>query len=175
MIAKHAGRTKGSVYAHFESKDDLFLATMEFILTERRKTVMGLSLDQKGEALRVAIRTMCAQAAVEDGWVLLILEYRLYTLRNPKTSPRVRELYHQLWESLFVLLLRLAEESNRSHAEVRTALEIIRAMPSSLTLEANLRSKPARALKERQAIFCSVFDMLFPPHGIGQCTRRNTV
>lgn len=60
-------------------------------------------------------------------------------------------------------LLRLAEESKRSHEEVRTALEIIRAIPSSLTLEANLRSKPTKALKERQALFGSVFDILFPP------------
>ena len=174
MIAKHAGRTKGSVYAHFKSKEDLFLATMEFILTERRKTVAGLSLDQKGEALRVAIRTMCARAAVEDAWVLLILEYRIYALRNPNTSPRIRELYSQLWESLFVQLLRLAEECKRSDADVRTALEIIRAMPSSLTLEANLRSKPAQALKERRALFCRVFDILFPPQDVAIATQKKT-
>src|ERR1700753_3029817 len=61
-IAKHAGRTKGSVYAHFESKEDLFLAMMEYILEERRSRVLGLSIDENGEALRIAIRTMCARA-----------------------------------------------------------------------------------------------------------------
>jgi TetR/AcrR family transcriptional regulator, acrAB operon repressor len=166
MIAKQAGRTKGSVYCHFKSKEDLFLAMMEYILEERRSTVSQLSIDQTGEALRVAIRTMCARAAVEDAWNLLILEYRIYALRNPKTPVRIRKLYHQLWETLFVQLLRLAEASNRSPAEVRTSLEILRAMPSSMILEANLHSKSTLALKERQALFCSVFDILFPPQEV---------
>lgn len=165
MIAKRAGRTKGSVYAHFKSKEDLFLAMMEYILEERRSRVTALSIDQNGEALRVAIRSMCARAAVEDAWVLLILEYRLYTLRKPNTSVRIQKIYKQLWESLYVQLLRLAEESKRSPAEVRTSLEILRAMPSSLILEAKLQSKPAKALKERHTLFCNVFDMLFPPQG----------
>ncbi len=174
MIAKHAGRTKGSVYAHFKSKEELFLAMMEYILTERRSRIAELSIDQTGEALRVAIRTMCARAAVEDAWVLLILEYRLYTLRKLRTSSRIRKIYNELWESLFVQLLRLAEESKRSPAEVRTSLEILRAMPSSLILEANLRSKPAQALKERQALFCSVFDILFPSRGGSTTTREKS-
>jgi AcrR family transcriptional regulator len=162
MIAKRAGRTKGSVYAHFKSKEDLFLAMMEYILEERRSRVSALSIDQSGEALRVAIRTMCARAAVEDAWVLLILEYRLYSLRKPNTSARIRKIYNKLWESLYVQLLRLAEASKRSPTEVRTSLEILRAMPSSLILEANLQSRPAKALKERQSLFCNVFDILFP-------------
>jgi len=174
MIAKHAGRTKGSVYAHFKSKEDLFLAMMEYILEERRSRVSGLSIDQNGEALRVAIRTMCARAAVEDAWVLLILEYRLYTLRKPNASAHIRKIYNQLWESLYVQLLRLAEAGKRSPAEVRTSLEILRAMPSSLILEANLRSKPAQALKQRQALFCRVFDILFPPQDVSIMKREKS-
>src|ERR1700753_4083067 len=54
MIAKHAGRTKGSVYAHFSSKEELFVAMMEYILMERRNRIAALSIDQTGEALRVA-------------------------------------------------------------------------------------------------------------------------
>jgi len=163
------------VTAHFKSKEELFLATMEYIIAERRSRLAGLSIDQKGEALRVAIREVCARAAVEDAWVLLILEYRLYTLRKRGASPHIRKLYNQLWESLFVQLLRLAEESKRTSGEVRTSLEILRAMPSSLILEASLRSKPAQALKERQALFCSVFDLLFPPRDVSippQKSRR---
>jgi AcrR family transcriptional regulator len=169
MIAKHAGRTKGSVYAHFKSKEDLFLAMMEYILTERRSTVMGLSSDQNGEALGVAIRTMCARAAVEDAWVLLILEYILYILRKSNPSARIRKLYNELWEALYAQLLRLAEQSRRSPAEIRTCLESLRAMPSSLILEANLRSKPVQAMKERQALFCNVFNILFPPQNAACC------
>jgi hypothetical protein len=42
-------------------------------------------------------------------------------------------------------------------------------MPSSLILEANLRSKPVQAMKERQTLFCNVFNMLFPPQNAASC------
>ena len=120
-----------------------------FAFTPSRRERLLDAIDQNGEGLPVAIRTMCARATVEDAWVLLILEYRLYTLRKPNSSARIRKIYNHLWESLYVQLLRLSETSKRSPAEVRTSTEILRAMLSSLILEANLQSRPAKALKER--------------------------
>ena len=105
-IAKRAGRTKGSVYAHFTSKEDLFLAMMEFIIAERGKAVSSLSLNQTGEALRLAVRALIIQVALDDEWIVLILEYKLYTMRNPHTATRIRAMYNQLFDAVYVLLLR---------------------------------------------------------------------
>jgi AcrR family transcriptional regulator len=160
-IAKRAGRTKGSVYAHFTSKEDLFLAMMEFIIAERGKAVSSLSLNQTGEALRLAVRALIIQVALDDEWIVLILEYKLYTMRNPHTATRIRAMYNQLFDAVYVLLLRLAEHTGRSPDEIRTCLEILRAMPQSMLLEAQLRFRPSQAMKERQVLAGNVFDILF--------------
>jgi AcrR family transcriptional regulator len=161
-IAKRAGRTKGSVYAHFTSKEELFLAMMEFIIAERGKAVSALSLDQTGEPLRLATRAIFIQLALDDEWVILILEYKLYTLRNPHTADRIRETYNQLWDGMYVELLRLSEHTGRSPDEIRTCLEVMRAVPPSLLLEARLRLRPSQAMKERKILLGKVFDVLFP-------------
>ena len=161
-IAKRAGRTKGSVYAHFTSKEDLFLAMMEFIIAERGKAVSALSLDQTGEPLRLAARAIFIQLALDDEWVVLIIEYKLYTLRNPHTADRIRETYNRLWDAIYAQLLRLSEHTGRSPDEIRTCLEVMRAVPPALLLEARLRLRPSQAMKERQVLLGKVFDVLFP-------------
>jgi AcrR family transcriptional regulator len=161
-IARKAGRTKGSVYAHFKSKQELFLAMMEFIIAERRRAVGSLSLDQRGEALRLAVRAVCLQAALDDAWLVIILEFKLHAYRNPRAVARIRESYNQLWDEFHGLLLRLAPHSGRTPEEVSTCLEILRAVTPALPLEPPLRRRPATALKARRASFEKVFDMLFP-------------
>jgi AcrR family transcriptional regulator len=161
-IARKAGRTKGSVYAHFKSKQDLFIAMMEFIIVERRRAVASLSLEQRGEALRLAVRAVCLQAALDDDWLLIILEFKLHAYRNPQAVARIRESYNQLWDEFQGLLLRLAPHSGRTPEEVSTCLEILRAATPVLPLEPTLRRRPAKAAKERRATFERVFDLLFP-------------
>jgi AcrR family transcriptional regulator len=161
-IASEAGRTKGSVYAHFKSKEELFLAMVEFIIADRHRAVNLLSLDQRGEALRRAVRAVCLQAALDDAWLMIILEFKLHAYRNPRAVARIRESYNQLWDEFHGLLLRLAPHSGRIPEEVSTCLEILRAVPAALLLEAPLRRRPANALKARRAWLGKVFDLLFP-------------
>lgn len=167
-IAKRAGRTKGSVYAHFKSKEDLFLAMMEFIIAERAKAVSAILLDKTGEELRLAVRAMATEIAVDDEWLFLIIEYKLYTARNPDTAGRVREPYTQMFDAVYTLLLRLSEHTGRSPDEVQTCLEILRAIPQSLLLENRLRKRQAQSIKERQFLAGNVFDLLFPATGVNE-------
>lgn len=162
-IARAAGRTKGSVYAHFRSKEQLFIAMMEFIVAERRQVVSSLSLDQNGEALRQAVRSVCLKAALDDSWLLIILEFKRHAYRNPKSVSSVLESYNQLWDEFHGLLMRLAPHSRRTPEEVSTCLEILRAVTPALPLEPRLRRRPATALRDRRASFGRVFDLLFPP------------
>jgi AcrR family transcriptional regulator len=162
-IAREAGRTKGSVYAHFRSKEQLFVAMMEFIVAERRRAVSSLSLDQNGEALRQAVRLVCLKAALDDSWLVIILEFRRHAYRNPKSVSSVLESYNQLWDVFHGLLMRLAPYSRRTPEEVSTCLEILRAVTPALPLEPRLRRRPATALRNRRASFGKIFDLLFPP------------
>lgn len=161
-IAKEAGRTKGSVYAHFKSKEELFLAMMEFIIADRRRAIRSLSLDQHGEALRLAVRAVVVQASLDDAWLMIVLEFKLHAYRNPRAVARIREGYNQLWDEFHGLLLRLAPHSGRTTEEVSTCVELLRAVPPSLLLELPLRRTQASALKARRASLGKVFDMLFP-------------
>jgi AcrR family transcriptional regulator len=162
-IAREAGRTKGSVYAHFRSKEQLFVAMMEFIVAERRRVVSSLSLDQNGEALRQAVRLVCLKAALDDSWLLIILEFKRHAYRNPNSVSSVLESYNQLWDEFHGLLMRLAPHSRRTPEEVSTCLEILRAVTPALPLEPRLRRRPATALRNRRASFEKIFDLLFPP------------
>lgn len=162
-IAREAGRTKGSVYAHFKSKEQLFVAMMEFIIAERRRVLRSLSLDQTGEALRQAVRSVCLAAARDDTWLLIILEFKRHAYRNPGTMAAVRESYNQMWDEFHGLLMRLAPHSRRTAQEVSTCLEILRAVTPALPLEPSLRRRPATALRNRRASFGKIFDLLFPP------------
>jgi AcrR family transcriptional regulator len=162
-IAREAGRTKGSVYAHFRSKEQLFIAMMEFIVSERRRVVSSLSLDQKGEALRQAVRLVCLKAALDDSWLLIVLEFKRHVFRNPESMSPVRESYNQFWDEFHGLLMRLAPHSRRTPEEVNTCLEILRAVTPALPLESRLRRRPATALRNRRASFEKIFDLLFPP------------
>jgi len=161
-IAKEAGRTKGSVYAHFKSKEELFLAMIEFIIAERGRALRQLSLAQRGEALRLAVRAVFLRAAFDDAWLVIILEYKLHAYRHPRAAARIRESYNKLWDEVHGLLLRLAPHSGRTPEEVSTCLEIMRALPPALLIEVPLRRRPATALKARRASFEKAFDLLLP-------------
>ncbi len=63
---------------------------------------------------------------------------------------------------MYAQLLRLSEHTGRSPDEIRTCLEVMRAVPPSLLLEAQLRLRPSQAMKERQVLLGKVFDVLFP-------------
>ncbi len=161
-IAREAGRTKGSVYAHFKSKEQLFVAMMEFIIAERHRALSSLALDQDGEALRLAVRSVCLKAALDDTWLLIVLEFKRHAYRNTRAMARIREGYNQLWEEFHGLLMRLAPHSRRTSEEVSTCLEILRAVTPALALEAPLRRQPSTALRNRRASYGRIFDLLFP-------------
>jgi AcrR family transcriptional regulator len=162
-IAQRAGRTKGSVYAHFQSKEQLFIAMMQFVIAERRRVISSLSFDADGEELRSAVRSACLKAALDDTWLLIILEFKRHAYRNPRTVADIRESYNLMWDEFRDLLMRLASHCRRTPEEVRTCLEILRVVTPALPLEPALRRRPAAALKNRRASFGKIFDLLFPP------------
>jgi hypothetical protein len=135
---------------------------MEFIIAERRRVLHSLSLDQDGEALRQAVRSVCLKAARDDTWLVIILEFKRHAYRNPGAVAPVRESYNQMWDEFHGLLMRLAPHSRRTPEEVNTCLEILRAITPALPLEPSLRRRPATALRNRRASFGKIFDLLFP-------------
>ncbi len=88
-IARAAGRSKGAIYAHYKSKDDLFLALLE----HRSRLVMKKVFDK---VLKSSDRETALEALKEGlldltrnrTWILLMIEAKLYALRHPEMRER---------------------------------------------------------------------------------------
>lgn len=78
-LAKEAGYTKGALYSHFSSKEELF-----FTLVAERNDASEGGVDDPAAELGEAL-----PAESDLGDVLLSLEAYLYALRNPEARARV--------------------------------------------------------------------------------------
>ena len=93
-IAALAGRTKGAIYAQFESKEDIFLAliedrTLRYRAQMEKLLAQSTTVDQSMAALRHFYLTF-----IEDqAWALLLLEFKLFTIRHPKSKKRLQRLF----------------------------------------------------------------------------------
>jgi AcrR family transcriptional regulator len=93
-IAATAGRSKGAVYTHFKSKEDLFLALFEhrtrtyieaLIASLRKCTSRKQSLE--------AFREFYVGLVRDRIWPILTLEFKLYALRHPGSKERLRKAF----------------------------------------------------------------------------------
>jgi len=93
-IASEAGRTKGAIYGHFKSKEEIFLALVEFQALRRRakmEELLAFSKDTRGNL--AALRKYVQEFAANDAWGLLLLEYRLFVVRYPEAKERLNKTY----------------------------------------------------------------------------------
>jgi AcrR family transcriptional regulator len=93
-IASAAGRTKGAVYDHFKSKEDLFLALFE----ARTKAyiddlVSRLQKCDPGKQSVDAFRDFYVGLVRDKTWSILTLEFKLFALRQPKSKDRLRKAF----------------------------------------------------------------------------------
>src|SRR5664279_3990822 len=92
QIAAVAGRSKGAVYGHFKSKEDLFLALFEH---RTRSYIDGLfsSLQKctNRKQSMDAFRDFYVGLASDKTWPILSLEFKLFALRHPESKERLRK------------------------------------------------------------------------------------
>jgi AcrR family transcriptional regulator len=91
-IAARAQRSKGAVYVHFKSKEDMFLALME----HRIKTYVDRFTDQMASRAtkrkRLAAFRDFYEGLVHDrAYHVLTLEFKLFALRHPAWKDRYRK------------------------------------------------------------------------------------
>ena len=93
-IATLAGRTKGAIYAHFKSKEDIFLALVEHNAERYRKQMQELlAASASVEGNVAAFRKFTLDLAKDEAWALLMLEFELFTIRHPESKERLRSVY----------------------------------------------------------------------------------
>jgi AcrR family transcriptional regulator len=93
-IAARADRSKGAVYTHFKSKEDLFLALFEH-RTRSYVNRLVASLEQcttRSERL-AAFREFYVDLVEDRTWPILTLEFKLFALRHPESKERLRNAF----------------------------------------------------------------------------------
>jgi len=93
-IATRAERSKGAVYNHFKSKEDLFLALFE---QRTRSYISGLMSDLSQCAnrrkRREVFREFFVGLAADRTWPILTLEFKLFAIRHPDSKERLRQAF----------------------------------------------------------------------------------
>lgn len=144
-IARLAGRTKGAIYDHFKSKEDIFLALMEQRTTHYRAKMEQMlaestSIEQNIEILR----SFYLELIEDEPLGLLMLEVKLFAIRHPKSRARLQKFLSEVLppdqETRLTRLLGSPSEANKALS--RTVLvQSMQPLLSGLVLEAKFAPK----------------------------------
>jgi AcrR family transcriptional regulator len=163
-IAAMAGRSKGAVYTHFKSKEDLFLALFEHRTRSYiDRLVNSLRTCANRKQSLEAFREFYVELVRDKIWPILTLEFKLYALRHPESKERYRKVFDLAKtssdgatdEQLFGKLTRAGKADNDQ------ALIALGPIVSGLLLESHFEPQKLSE-KALRRILGRIFDALFP-------------
>ena len=163
-IAAIAGRSKGAVYTHFKSKEDLFLALFEHRTRSYiDRLVNSLRTCANRKQSLEAFREFYVELVRDRIWPILTLEFKLYALRHPESKERFRKVFElsktssdgATDEQLFGKLTRAGKADNDQ------ALIALGPIVSGLLLESHFEPQKLSE-KALRRILGRIFDALFP-------------
>jgi AcrR family transcriptional regulator len=164
-IATMAGRTKGAIYAHFKSKEEIFLALFdERAISRRAQVEKALASSNSTEENRRLFREEALRILEDKNWLMLALEFKLFIIRHPESRERLQEHYDRFLppnqEKRLAGLIGAVKPS--SDAVSRTAaVQVFSSVFSALVVEASL----SPGLLNKQVLKKTaerIFDALFP-------------
>lgn len=98
QVAARAGFTRGAIYAHYPSKEDLFLDLLDKRLYANFKSMYAELEIEPSRKKRLAIfRSWLLTQVLDPSWGTLMLEFKLYAMRRPGSQ----EKFHHLTEVTF--------------------------------------------------------------------------
>lgn len=141
-VAAMAGRTTGAIYAHFKSKEDIFLALFEESLQRKRKALEAvLAAPAPKKKKREQWRKLYLEISKDRVWSLLLLEFKLYAIRHPDAQnqlrTRMREAFGAIPGSPVQMMLDDLQSTGTMPERV-FATRMMQPVLSALTLEAML-------------------------------------
>jgi AcrR family transcriptional regulator len=153
-IADAADFSKGALYAHFKSKEELFLALFE-AKTASYQVRLRDALDSAPtrEEKIAAFRSFYVELSKDKNWALIVLEVKLFSTRHPEVKERLRQIDEHAGDSIEGALTRLFGNS------ARAAGEALGGIYSALVLEATLEPEVLSERKVR-AMLGTIFDSL---------------
>src|SRR6202789_2026568 len=132
-IADAAGFSKGALYAHFKSKEELFLGMYETkTAASLAKLRHALDSAPTRDGKIDAFRSFYINLSREKDWALITLEVKLFIRRHPEVRVRLRQIDEHIGDSIEGALTRLLGNS------ARPAGEALGGIFSVLVLESDL-------------------------------------
>lgn len=120
-IAETAGFTTGALYAHFASKEALFLEVLSQRSSNRMAEAAGIVSTDAGatvDELRVALNHLLAQVAdVDADLAPLEAEIWLYAVRRPEALKEMAAQFRRNRDELAQVLAERAHEQGRAGAD----------------------------------------------------------
>ena len=164
-IAALANRTKGAIYAHFKSKEDIFLALVEDRSSRHREEMRHLlAATTRVEENRRVLRQFYLKLAEDESWTLLLLEFKLFAIRHPNAKKRYQGLMNSMisakQEKQYSQLLGAAGTGKGTLARV-LAVQMLQPMLSALAVEAQLVPDLEKN-ETRKTVFRRIFEALLP-------------
>jgi len=163
-IAARADRSKGAVYTHFKSKEDLFLALFEHRTRSYVESLVdGLSKCTSRKQSLETFRDFYVGVVHDKTWPILTLEFKLFALRHPESKERLRKAFEmskatgdvQMHEQLFGRLTR------DKKADLDLSLAALGPIVMGLILESHFEPE-ILSEKGLRRILGRIFDSLFP-------------
>jgi AcrR family transcriptional regulator len=163
-IATAAGRSKGALYGHFETKEDLFLALFEHrsIQNIERFIERIEGLTNRRQRMQ-AFRDFYIELVKDRTWPILMLEFKLYAHRHPESKERLRKAMRistpidndEQFAHMYGTL------SAKQRADVEVSVLALAPILSGLMLDSNF--EPERmSQKALGRLLGKIFDALFP-------------
>lgn len=162
-IAAEAGYTRGAFYAHYRSKSDLFFDLLRHQAEDRFGELhRNVSRANTVEERRQAIRSDYLGRASARQWWLLLLEFKLYAIREGRRGEELAEVHRELRRTLHQsvterLGCELAPEDQLE--AVKVGLE---AAIQGVVLERAYDPKRLTDAQTRE-LLGKIFDALIPP------------
>jgi len=163
-IASAAGRSKGALYGHFETKEDLFLALFEY---RSKQNIDRFAQRIQGLANRrqrmEEFREFYAKLVDDRTWPILMLEFKLYAHRHPESEERLRKAMRIATpidnDEQFAYMY--GKVSARQRADIELSVLALAPVLSGLILESSF--EPERMSKKALGrLLGKLFDALFP-------------
>jgi len=154
QVAARAGYTRGAIYAHYASKEDLFLALVEHrVFTKFAAIRQTLEAEADVGKRPAMFRHWIAAQSSDQAWGTLTLEFKLYALRRPESREKLQRMYDLLFKSSgkdFIELLFGDHLDKATRAAIERRLAVMGAILSAVILESHFRPKllPKPRLKE---------------------------
>jgi AcrR family transcriptional regulator len=162
VIAAAAGRTKGAVYDHFKSKEDLFLALFEARTREYIDDLVSrLQKCAPGKPSIDAFRNFYVGLTRDKTWSILTLEFKLFALRHPDSKDRLRKAFLMMKSSgdEDLILKMFGPLTRRQKPAVQLSLSALGPILSGLILDSYFEPDILTE-KALRTILNTVFDAL---------------